>query len=156
MTVDLTVTAGHIADLDAIMPVMRAAFDPAYGEAWNTAQCAGIMALPGSTLVIARSAGLISGFALTRSVAEEAELLLLAVKPNARRSGIGKALLSEMIMIARRAAIKQMFLEVRSGNPAAILYQQSGFVEVGRRPRYYRGIDGTQFDAVTYRLQIAE
>jgi [ribosomal protein S18]-alanine N-acetyltransferase len=156
MTTDISIKTGDVADLEAIMPVMRAAFDPAFGEAWNAAQCAGIMSLPGSTLLIARSAGLIAGFALTRSVAEEAELLLLAVKPLARRNGIGKALLFESIAIVQGLGIKQMFLEVRSGNSAAMLYLECGFIEVGRRPHYYRGIDGAQFDAVTYRLQIAQ
>ena len=75
----------------------------------------------------------LAGFALYRVVAGEGELLNLAVHPSARRSGVGRALLLEMMPLA-----KIWHLEVRESNLAAIaLYQSLGFVQVGRRASYY-------------------
>ena len=79
---------GESADLDAVMDVMTSAFDPGFGEGWTRSQCAGILPLSGVLLMLARDEqGKVQGFSLLRTVADEAELLLLAVAPKARRRG---------------------------------------------------------------------
>ncbi len=80
---------------------------------------------------------------------DEAELLLLAVPPSQRRAGVGRALLDAIAGEALARGATQLHLEMRDGNPAAFLYGEAGFREVGRRPRYYRGRDGRSFDAIT-------
>lgn len=68
----------------------------------------------------------------------EAQLLNLSVVPDARRRGLGRALLDRFIGDARRAGAEQMFLEVRVGNaPAIAMYADAGFEAVGRRGGYY-------------------
>ena len=68
----------------------------------------------------------------------EAQLLNLSVVPDARRRGLGGALLQRFIDDARRAGAEQMFLEVRVSNaPAIALYAAAGFGLVGRRHAYY-------------------
>ena len=68
----------------------------------------------------------------------EAQLLNLSVVPDARREGFGRMLLAQFLVDARRLGAKQIFLEVRAGNKAAIgLYETSGFTAVGRRIAYY-------------------
>lgn len=138
-----------IADLDEAMIVMDEAFDPEFGEAWTRAQCAGIMSLPGVWLTVARVAGEPAGFALTRVVADEAELLLLGVRPRFRRRGVASALLvaAETDALARGA--RKLHLEVRAENPAAALYDSAGFAPAGRRAGYYVGLGGQLFDAIT-------
>lgn len=139
---------GTLGDLDEVMATMESAFDPRFGEAWSRGQCAGIMPMPGVWLLLARHCGG-GGFALSRAVADEAELLLLAVSPTARRAGVGGALLAQVMRDARARGATRVHLEMRENNPAVALYAGAGFREAGRRPRYYRGNDGRSFDAIT-------
>lgn len=140
--------------LSPVMDIMRAAFDPAYGEAWTSAQCAGILASPGAWLMIADLDGRPAGFALTRAIIDEAELLLIAVHPDARRRGVGRKLIEGVARAARRRGVARLFLEVRSNNPAIMLYTANGFSKVGIRANYYRGGNGDLFDAHTYSLPL--
>jgi [ribosomal protein S18]-alanine N-acetyltransferase len=145
----LALVHGGTSDLAEVMKTMEAAFEPCFGEAWTRSQCSGILMLPGVWLLLARVDGRAAGFALARSVVDEAELLLLAVAPAERRSGIGRAMLDTIADAAQARGATQLHLEMRDGNPAAHLYAAAGFREVGRRPRYYRGRDGRAFDAIT-------
>ena len=68
----------------------------------------------------------------------EAQLLNLSVVPDARRMGIGRALLHQFIDDARRLYADQLFLEVRVSNrPAIALYEAAGFMAIARRVAYY-------------------
>jgi [ribosomal protein S18]-alanine N-acetyltransferase len=157
LTADLAVRieAGGMADLPDVMTAMGDAFDPEYGEAWTEAQCAGVLGMPGCWLLIAREGARPAGFAMLRSVAGEAELLLIAVRPRYRRRGVGRALLDRAAEKARQAGVELLHLEVRDGNPALDLYRAAGFVQVGRRAAYYRGRTGKVFDALTFRRQLS-
>ena len=152
---DFQVAPGGMADLADVMIAMSDAFDPQYGEAWTEAQCAGVLGMPGSWLLIARSGDAPAGFALLRKIAGEAELLLIAVRERFRRQGIGRALLDRAIDDAAADRIEVLHLEVRDGNPALDLYRQAGFRQVGSRPAYYRGRTGKTFDALTFKRSLA-
>jgi ribosomal-protein-alanine N-acetyltransferase len=143
---------GHSTDLSAVMAIMTAAFSAQFGEAWTRSQCAGILPMTGVSLVLAHDNGHREpiGFSLFRTVAGEAELLLLAVAPDHQRSGIGRQLLDHFVDCARSAGAIRVHLEVRDGNPAVEMYRLAGFKLAGRRPHYYRGSDGRQFDALTF------
>lgn len=147
--------AGATADLGTIDTIMQAAFDPRYGEAWTRNQCLGILSLPGVWLTIASIAGEPAGFALSRIVVDEAELLLLATPPAFRRRGVGATLLRSVIADSISRGAVSLHLEVREGNGAIVLYRDSGFNKVGERRRYYRGSDGHAFDAFTFRRELA-
>jgi ribosomal-protein-alanine N-acetyltransferase len=139
--------------IDAMMSVMRFAFDPQFGEAWSTSQLAGTLTLDGS---FARQAlddsDMILGFTLSRHVADEAELLLVAVDPHLRQRGIGRRLVKQVADDARQRGAQVLFLEVRENNNAARnLYRSLGFVDVGRRADYYTGAAGERFAAITMR-----
>lgn len=141
---------GDSADLDAVMEIMAAAFDPRFGEGWTRSQCAGILPLSGVQLMLARDErGAVHGFSLLRTVADETELLLLAVAPGAQRRGFGTALLDHFIDHGRAGGVRRLHLEVRDGNPAVAMYQGFGFKAEGRRRKYYSGQDGSQHDALT-------
>jgi ribosomal-protein-alanine N-acetyltransferase len=151
---ELHILRGGSADLEAVTHVMNAAFDDRFGEAWTRSQCAGILPMPGVELVLARDGeGELAGFSLFRKVADEAELLLLAVAPDYRRHGIGRMLLDHFTDRARDAGASRVHLEVREGNPAVVMYRQAGFSLSGRRPKYYRGRFGGDFDALTLSLR---
>ncbi len=148
--IHVRLASGEATDLDAVMDVMAAAFDPRFGEGWTRSQCGGILPLSGVLLILAEDeSGGICGFSLLRTVADEAELLLLAVEPQAQRRGIGRALLDHFIDHGRKTGVRRLHLEVRDGNPAVAMYQAFGFKAEGRRPKYYSGVDGSQHDALT-------
>lgn len=141
---------GGTQDLGEVNRIMQEAFDPRYGEAWTSAQCLGMLALPGVWLVIASLDGNDAGFALARAIGDEAELLLLATRPAARRRGVAGALLRAIVVEAQARGVVQLHLEVRAGNDAVRLYRREGFEKVGERRNYYRGKMGQAFDAHTY------
>ena len=141
---------GGLADLADVMAVMDESFEACFGEAWTAAQCAGLMPMPGVWLTLARESTETVGFALSRVVADEAELLLLAVRRDAQGRGVGKALLGRFETLARRRGASRLHLEVRDGNHAVKLYEAAGFGLVGRRPHYYNGPDGRNYDALTF------
>ena len=145
----LSIRSGTAADLDDVMRIMDRAFDPGFGEAWTRSQCAGILPMSGVVLLIAEEDGGPVGFALHRVVADEAELLLLAVDPDFHRRGIGSSLLGQFIATAVHEGASRLHLEVRENNPAVAMYCATGFTVVGRRRNYYSGSGGESFDALT-------
>ncbi len=87
----------------------------------------------------------------------EAQILNLSVVPDARREGLGRALLRRFIAHARRLGAEQVFLEVRVSNTTAVaLYEGEGFTRVGRREAYYPAHlpDGVQEDALVMRREL--
>ncbi len=145
---------GGSQDLYSVNNIMQDAFDARYGEAWTSAQCLGMLSLPGVWLVMASIDGEDAGFALSRATVDEVELLLLATRPSARRRGVGGALLRAVIDEASNRNTVRVHLEVRSGNEAVHLYRREGFGKVGERRDYYRGRGGQLFDAHTYARDI--
>jgi len=145
----LTLHRAGAEDLDHVIDIMQVAFDPQFGEAWTRSQCAGILPMSGVRLMLAKSGERPVGFALLRHVADEAELLLLAVSPQVRGCGVGSALLRDFIDVGVDAGLRRLHLEVRANNPAVSLYTKHLFDLEGRRPKYYRGADGQFHDALT-------
>ena len=147
-----TLSLGGLADLGDIIAISGRAFDPRFGEAWSASQLQGTLCDGNSWLRLARDGVRPVGFSLSRRIVDEAELLLIAVVPEARGHGLGRDLLAATIGDARARGVLRMFLEMRDGNAAACaLYRALGFVEVGRRSDYYRGVDQQRFDAITMR-----
>ena len=147
----IRIEAGTPEDLGAVMEVMHCAFGSRFGEAWTSSQLAGILPMAGVALTIAcesKSSQAI-GFSLVRTVADESELLLIAVRPEHHRQGIGRRLLDHFMDNARDGAVTRVHLEVRDGNPAVEMYRDAGFKPVGRRRNYYHAPDGERFDALT-------
>lgn len=111
---------------------------------WSTQEIASLLSDP-ATVLIEDAAG----FALGRTVADEAELLTLAVTPDRRRRGIGAHLLGRFLIAARERGAARVFLEVAADNDAALaLYRQHGFFETGRRRGYYRDSLADAVDAI--------
>ena len=95
------------------------------------------------------------GFLLGRAVADEAEILTLAVDPAARRRGMAARLVHGFLAEARQRGAVSAFLEVAASNDAAIsLYSQAGFAKVGVRRGYYGGPDSAAIDAVVMARQL--
>ena len=155
MTSTITVQDDDAGAIGAIMAVMERAFDPRHGEAWTQTQCTGTLLLPGTSLITAREDSRVVGFAIARTVLEEAELMMLGVDPAVRGRGIGTLLVERFAAAAARRGARRLHLEVREGNPALRLYERQRFVPVGRREAYYRGSEGAIFAAITLARRLA-
>jgi ribosomal-protein-alanine N-acetyltransferase len=89
------------------------------------------------------------GWLLTRVLPPEAEILTLAVDPQARRQGVAADLLARWIATMAQQNVTDLHLEVAADNVAALaLYERCRFVPSGRRPRYYTRPDGAPVDAM--------
>lgn len=99
------------------------------------------------------------GFLLGRVIADEAEILTLAVDPACRRKGIAARLVSAFLTESARRGAASAFLEVAEGNTAArALYASAGFTESGRRRGYYDRPEGGAEDGLvlSYGLAVRE
>lgn len=120
---------------------------------WTAAEIAALRDLPGSFLLIEEEDAALAGFLLGRAVADEAELLTLAVDPARRRQGLGARLLGRFRTAAAARGARRAYLEVAAGNAAAqALYLGAGWQIAGRRRGYYRHPDGQTEDAVILSL----
>ena len=110
---------------------------------------------------LCRQAGVLAigdrdGFVLIRTVADEAEILTLAVRPEARRRGLGADLVRRGADAARARGAMKLHLEVAEDNAAALaLYRRSGFVEAGRRKDYYPRPDRPSAAALLLSLNLS-
>jgi ribosomal protein S18 acetylase RimI-like enzyme len=91
----------------------------------------------------------INGFAIMEFGDERAHLVLLAVRPSHRRTGIGQRMLEWLVESARCAGIASIHLELRAGNEAARrFYRAMGFYETVLVPGYYRSGEGRKEGAL--------
>lgn len=82
------------------------------------------------------------GFVVWRVVADEAEIITVGVHPEYRGTGIAIAMLTIAEVEIAKTNAKKIFLEVAEDNvPARKLYEKQGYTQVGKRPKYYDGID---------------
>lgn len=97
---------------------------------------------------------IVTGFALSRVVLDEAELMSVALDPEVRGQGFSARLLMRHAERLSRAGARALFLEVAAENsPALALYRRLGFVEIGRRTAYYAAQHGG--DALTMRWDLS-
>ena len=93
------------------------------------------------------------GYAVASYAGDIAELQRIGVSPALRRAGVASALLAEVVAEAPGTGANRLILEVREDNTGALaFYAARGFIEIDRRPRYYR--DGTT--AVVLRLPLVK
>lgn len=141
-----------IGDIDAIVRIERSSFD----TPWSRRQFEDEFNNRDLTLPVgAEWNGRLIAYAFLWIILDECHLANIAVDPEWRRKGIGRALLGRTIEIARERKCVKMMLEVRKSNRSAIgLYEQFGFHKVGIRKHYYRdGFLRTE-DAVLMNLDL--
>lgn len=96
----------------------------------------------------------IFGYGVLSVGAGEAHLLNVCVDPRRQGHGHGRRLLRALMRVARGGGAQRVFLEVRPSNPHALaLYQDEGFNEIGRRPRYYPDHEGRE-DAIVMAMEL--
>jgi [ribosomal protein S18]-alanine N-acetyltransferase len=139
-------------DIDALVPLARTLF--AGDPPWTAEQFASELAGVPETrwYVVAEADGQLAGYAGLMVVGETADVQALAVAASAQRQGIGRMLLGAVIDQARRSGARELFLEVRADNEAALaLYVRAGFEQISRRPGYY---DAGRTDALVLHCRL--
>lgn len=128
-----------LSPLDAAQANLLAALHgEAFAAPWSAASFAELLLSHWRGGHLAREGDRALGFILVQRIADEAEILTLAVVPTARRRGIARTLVAAALDEARRAGLRRMLLEVAVANHAArALYERLGFVRVGERKAYY-------------------
>ena len=150
MTARVTVRPATLDDLDVVVALEE---DNLGVDAWSVNLLAEGLAgtLPTIHYLVAEADGVVVGHAVTSLAGDIAELQRISVTPAARRTGVASALLAASVALAEGA--DRMLLEVRADNTGALgFYAANGFVEVDRRPKYYR--DGAT--AVVLRLPLGK
>ncbi|MFI7637852.1 ribosomal protein S18-alanine N-acetyltransferase [Nonomuraea sp. NPDC049400] len=140
------------ADLPAVMAIERTTFPL---DAWSEGMMRGELAdMPRSRhYVVAVVDDEIVAYAGLAAAADQADVQTIAVLEQHRGTGIGGALLTELLAEATRRGAREIFLEVRADNPQAqAVYRHYGFEEIGTRRRYYD--DGT--DAIMMRRKLGD
>jgi len=130
-----------------------------FNPAWDTAAIKSLLEHPAATSLIAVAGSQkksVIAFVIGQLAADEAEILSIGVSPDWQRVGLATGLLEGLTRAARRGGAKRVFLEVADDNvPGLALYRKLGFVEVGRRKRYYERPGSAPVDALTLALDLA-
>lgn len=127
-----------------------------FDDGWSAAAFADLLRSPGTDAFIALDGSEPLGFLLTRSAADEAEVLSIGTRPFVQRRGVARLLLSHQLRMLAAKGLRKIFLEVATSNlPAQKLYASVGFREAGLRKGYYRRHEGTE-DAIVLRCELGQ
>lgn len=130
-----TIRPARSADLPQMVQIERASFP----LPWSAGAFRALMRRGDARVIVAEVEGRVVGYAAVWFTSGQAELGDLAVHPDHRRQGIGRALLADVLAASGRRGAGELFLQVRESNRGAMaLYDEAGFRQVGRRPGYYR------------------
>ena len=109
-----------------------------FSDPWSVRSITSELNNPLSLWLVAMNGEEVVGYVGSQSVLDEADMMNLAVSDLYRRQKIGEQLVELLIENLKKRAVKSLSLEVRISNePAIRLYEKLGFVQVGRRPKYY-------------------
>lgn len=120
------------------LPAVLAIEETSFLSPWTRSSFLHELSGPHSQLTVAERHGEIVGYLCCWHVADEVQILDIAVHPDFRRQGIGERLLRHAFVSGQRKGAQSANLEVRRGNlPAIALYKKFGFREAAIRQRYY-------------------
>ena len=109
-----------------------------FSDPWSEKSIASELENPLSVWLVAVDGGELIGYVGSQTVLGETDMMNLAVAPEARRQGTGRALVLALVDALTEKGSHSLMLEVRVSNPPAQkLYESLGFSQVGRRPKYY-------------------
>ena len=130
----MTIRCMESQDVSTVYEMERTCFS----DPWSKDSLSEFANVNGRYVFVAEENGAVIAYGCIQQVLDECEILRIAVKPDYRKKGVGKELLSKMINEAYRSGARIFYLEVRENNTAAIgLYRKLLFTESGRRKNYY-------------------
>lgn len=121
-------------DLDAIAELEAAVFS----MPWSRQGFADVLDREDVLFLVAKENEQLFGYAGVYLTEDEGEITNVAVAPGARRQGIARLILTELIAQLTVKNIERIVLEVRVSNePAIRLYEELGFENAGKRKNFY-------------------
>ncbi len=130
----MTVREMQLDDLEGVMVIEKENFS----VPWTEMGFFSFLLRDDTMFLVAEEEGKIIGYMGIMMVLDEGEITNVSVSKYARRRGIGRTLVGEMIRRMKKRGIVTLHLEVRKSNDAAIaLYSSFGFVKDGERKMYY-------------------
>jgi len=141
------------ADARALAALHKASFGPRGERVWEEGEWPGLLAPAASRcLVWADDAGQVQAALLCQIAGPDADVVTIMTAPEARGQGLANRLLTDFIAAAAAEGVSALILEVAEDNhPAIALYRKHGFIEAGRRPRYYARAGAPAVDALVMR-----
>ena len=134
----LRLRAAHRSEAAAIASISRLHVEHGLRWRWTPPRVRKQIDDPDTMTLVASVDGKIAGFGIMHFGDLRAHLVLLAVEPRYRKSGVGGALLQWLEATCITAGIQDIRLEVRAGNHLAQrFYRNRGFTNVGRISGYY-------------------
>ena len=128
----VSMNESHVAQVAALEKVC-------FSMPWSENSIRSELTNPLSLWLVAEEDGVLLGYIGSQSVMDEADVMNVAVDPNRRREGIALKLVEALVAALNEKNVRALLLEVRTSNePAKALYERQGFVQVGKRPNYYR------------------
>lgn len=139
-----------LADLDEVLALEESV----YPYPWSRANFADSVDAGYDTTVLRDDEGRLVGYFLVMCAVDEAHLLNVAVAAGRQGQGIGRHLLDRVCACARAHGMESVLLEVRPSNERALkVYNEYGFVQIGRRKAYYPAAGGRE-DAIVMRYTL--
>lgn len=147
---DLTICAMSEADLEQVLAIEAASYPKPWAREHFQDELDSPYTFP---LVALDKEGLVAGYICPVILFDEAEIRNVAVRPDMRGEGVGRLLVEYVLSECRNRNASYVGLEVRVSNlPARALYGKLGFMETGRRPKYYEnGEDAILMECVLCR-----
>lgn len=109
-----------------------------FAEAWSEEMILEFISA-GNHFFTAVENGRVLGYIGISCILDEGYIANVAVYPEARKKGVGKALLERVFSLASDLGLSFVSLEVRESNSSAIsLYEKTGFLVEGRRKNFYK------------------
>ncbi|MDP2329967.1 MAG: GNAT family N-acetyltransferase [Reyranella sp.] len=142
-------------DLDRAAALHCESFVPFGERGWTRQDMAELLGSPGVVGLLLQIGDTDVGMVICRVLADESEIITLAVRPVHRRRGAGRRLLAVAADHVRAMGARTLFLEVAADNPAArALYESAGFRVSGSRPAYFKRGDRPPADAFVMVLDL--
>ena len=131
---------GRYSDAPTLAVMSRTLIETGLEWHYRTARIRQLLDEPETVTLIACAGGRTTGFAIMTLGDERAHVVLLAVRPNHQRRGIGRRMTAWLVKTAATAGMAAVHVELRAGNkPAYALYRAMEFAETMRLPDYYGG-----------------
>ncbi|MFL9880412.1 ribosomal protein S18-alanine N-acetyltransferase [Herbaspirillum rhizosphaerae] len=141
----------QVVDMDEVVQIE----EKIYGHPWTRGNFLDSLFSGYQTLTMRDPTGRLLGYFLVMEAVDEAHLLNISVAEDVQGEGFGHLLLDYAVDLARKHKMTIMLLEVRVSNLRALhVYKRYGFVEIGRRKKYYPVDQHTREDAIVMSLPL--
>ena len=122
----------HVAQVAALEKIC-------FSDPWSERSVASELENKLSYWLVALEGETVAGYIGSQTVMDETDMMNVAVHPDFRRKGVAEALVNGLVDALKEKGSHCLTLEVRASNePAKALYEKLGFIQIGRRPNYYR------------------